>query len=714
MALLILLGACGDEATGPDPAELEVVVVSGSGAFGVVGQELRFEAVVRQRSDGVPQSGVSVTWTIDSGDASILPDGGSVSDDDGLVWAVVRLGSTPGPVVVRVTVTGTGGATAVLSATVAAHPRLDAVAPASALPGGTIRLTGAGFSARSEDDVVLFSGIRGEVTAASDSVLQVVVPPCLPARDVDVTVQLGTLVSEASSLALTAPGSPTAGLDPGGWLEVEDPSAPSCLGLSGGHRYLVLASSSSTVAGGRYSTTLRGLTPAPMAALRTNGARGSEGPMDVGQGQVAGADPERFGAGWETALRIREARLTAGAVATRTGVPERAAEAPLAAPQVGDRRTFRVLNRDQELEEVTAVVRRVGEEVVLYVDETAPAGGFSDDDLALFAHRFDDVIHPAVTRAFGDESDLDGNGRIVILFTPVVNRLTPRGSDGLVGGFFFGLDLLEGQGGNDGEVFYAMVPDPEGIHSDPRTTERVLEAVPAVLAHEFEHMIQFNQRVLLRDAQGIGALWLSEAMAQMAEEEVARAYEERGEPDHAELFRDGNRHRARLYLQDPTDVSLIVVSGSGSLTERGGGWLLVLYLADRWGDSVLQRLVGTTRTGVDNVVSVTGTGWATLLQDWWSALYLDGPTGDGESYATEYPSVDLRRLVGRPGEAYPLVPRVRGAGDFLESDSLWSASAAYYIVEAPPTGSTVLRLAGPDGAPVAAGSELRLRIVRLF
>ncbi len=38
---------------------------------------------------------------------------------------------------------------------------------------------------------------------------------------------------------------------------------------------------------------------------------------------------------------------------------------------------------------------------------------------------FDQELYAVATRAFGVESDVDRNGRVTILMTPIVNALTP-------------------------------------------------------------------------------------------------------------------------------------------------------------------------------------------------------------------------------------------------------------------------------------------------
>jgi hypothetical protein len=379
---------------------------------------------------------------------------------------------------------------------------------------------------------------------------------------------------------------------------------------------------------------------------------------------------------------------------------------------VGERRTFQVLNAAGGFDQVEAVAQFVSSQAVLYVDEAAPAGGLTLSDLAFLAFEFDEVIHPTITGSFGSPSDLDANERIAILFTPVVNSLTARGASGFVGGFFYGLDLLDREGSNRAEVFYALVPDPSGEFSDARPKDLVLDVTPAILAHEFQHMIHFNERVLKLEAETTEALWLSEGLAQMAEELVALAFESFGNTAAVERYRKGNRVRARRYLAAPERVSLIVATGAGTLEERGAGWLHLLYLWDREGLNVLRRLTATTRTGVDNVTAQVGRPWPELLSDWLAALYSDGQ--GVSSYSFEYPTVDLRTLLKVTGGAYPLTPEVLGSSDFARTGSLWSSSGGHYIVVPPSGGFVAVRLAGADGGNASEDALLRLRVVRLF
>ncbi len=683
---------------------VEAVIASGDGQFGVVGRELSdpLRVSVHSAATGSPKEGLTILWDVTQGDATVVGVATTVTDSTGSSEVRLRLGADAGEIHLRASVAAQPDVTVTFTAYGVNAPTLTQVSPASVSAGDTVTLSGTDFSPVADQNTVLFSGIRGHVTSASSTELRVVVPTCLPARDVDVTESLGAVSTTSVSLTVTGGGELTA-LQVGQLVDATDDGGFSCYALPGasGEQYLALVYTGSSVGAAEYPfelTALSSLGPVP-APERSPLARA---PAE----SAGGADPQ---AAWDEHLRALEHDLGPGlrGDAIRTGGP---AAASSEVPIVGDQRTFSVLNGAGGFDTVTAVAQYVGAHAAIFVDQDAPSGGFDSGDLQAFSERFDDVIYPVDTGTYGATSDLDGNQRVVILFTPSVNKLTPRGSSGFIGGFFFGNDLLPDQANsNKGEIFYALVPDPSGIYSDKRSTSTVLQVVPAVLAHEFMHMIHFNQRVLIRKAPGQEALWLAEALAQTAEELVARAYDDLNDASSAELFRSGARVRAgKYYLQRTDTVSLVVSSGQGSLAERGAGFLFLLYLEDQEGPDVLTRLTQTTRTGVDNVEAQVGEDWPDLIADWWSANYLDGP--DPESGPLVYPTLDLR---GYLGSYYSLAPTPTGLGDFATSGSLPSSSAGYYLIAPPSGGSTTVRIGGQGGGPSSPQAILRMRIIRV-
>ncbi len=714
LVALFAVGGCSN-ATEVVPTRVEIFVASGDGQYGTTGQALQapLQVYLRGFVSQLPQSNRNVVWAVVSGAAQITSVANTVTDESGSAQATVRLGSTTGEVIVRATVEQQPGASVDFRLFTVDRPTVASVSPSSAAPGESITITGTNFSPLSLQNVVLFSGIRGAVTSATMTQLTVTVPPCLPARSVNVTVQLGTVASGSRGFTVNS-GGDVANMNVGDFIDFTDDEGLECITLpgAGAANYLVLVQSSSSMGAATYPYTLAGLGETAPAAAQGAALQSDALPRNVEGTQAratGGPDPQ---SAWDQRLREMERELTrnwsppassgGGAGPAGTSPP---APAP---PTLNEVRDFQVWRPNGSVE-VTAVARYIGQKAAFFVDEDAPAGGYTEADLQTFSIQFDNVIHSTVTSAFGGESDLDNNQRVIVLLSPVVNGLTPRGAGGFIAGFFFGLDLQVDQpNSNRGEIFYSVVPDPSGIFSDPRPRTSLLEIVPAILAHEFQHMVNFNRRVLVGGAPANEAVWLSEALAQYAEELVARAYDAQSNAELSERYRNGVRDRARRYLGGPDTVSLVISSGNGSLAERGAGILYMMYLADLFGADLPGRLTESTLTGVDNVEFHTGTQWGAGLSDWWTAIHQDGP--GPESGARVYPTVDLRGFLGDP---WPLTPQGLSAGDFTRTGSLRSAAVQYYIVNPSDAGSTTVRLGGEAGAASAAQAGLRMRIVRI-
>src|SRR5438552_1203569 len=142
------------------------------------------------------------------------------------------------------------------------------------------------------------------------------------------------------------------------------------------------------------------------------------------------------------------------------------------------------------------------------------------------------------TLAFGHESDIDQNGQVIVLMTGKVNSLVTASdcvNKGYIAGYFFGADLItSGQfsTGNNGEIFYSIVPDVVGTLSCAHSVSEVKQVVPSTFVHEFQHMISFNQHSLLRPGFPED-LWLNEALSHYAEENAARRFLRTAPPDSA-------------------------------------------------------------------------------------------------------------------------------------------------------------------------------------
>src|SRR5690606_23646136 len=147
------------------------------------------------------------------------------------------------------------------------------------------------------------------------------------------------------------------------------------------------------------------------------------------------------------------------------------------------------------------------------------------EHFATIAGTFDDLVWDVNIASFGEPSDIDENGRVIIFYTRAVNELTPSGADSYVGGFFYNRDLFPtsgangGAGSNEGEMFYMLVPDPNGeVNGNRRATDFVLERTYSVLAHEFQHLINDSRRLYVNKALVWEDSWLNEGLSHIAEE----------------------------------------------------------------------------------------------------------------------------------------------------------------------------------------------------
>jgi hypothetical protein len=299
-----------------------------------------------------------------------------------------------------------------------------------------------------------------------------------------------------------------------------------------------------------------------------------------------------------------------------------------------DRQTFR---------RVTARLDYVGTNILVYQDTLAPAGGFSAGQLASFGQLFDQTFYPLDLGAFGTPGDIDQNGRVIMLLSPVVNQLTSSdecASQGYIAGFFTGFDLTSPDtSSNRGEIFYSVVPDPDGTQSCAHSIDAVLSDVPSVFLHELQHLINYSQHVLVHGGSSEDG-WLDEGLSLVAQELGSLYYEQRFPPpsgrtnpdqllpDSAEAFIEPEFAASYTYLLRPDTVALTEHSDAElGLVWRGGDWLLLRWLGDQLGAPFYQRLEQTGATGTANITAAAGEPFAGLFGDFGIALYADSLPG---------------------------------------------------------------------------------------
>jgi len=404
-----------------------------------------------------------------------------------------------------------------------------------------------------------------------------------------------------------------------------------------------------------------------------------------------------------------------------------------APPLVGEVRTFQVCSSPacDNFVQTTATARVVANRVAIFVDNAAPAGGYSDPTLTAVSTLFDGFLYPTDTTAFGRESDIDGNGVVIVLLTQLVNALSPNcnSTGSVILGYFFGADLLplgtNNPGSNEAEIFYGLVPDPSSPDCD--VSEAFARSrLPATFIHEFQHMISFNQHRLIRGASSEDT-WLNEGLSHFAEELGARRLPAAECPSGScfdDFLKDGNMANSYAYLQSTENFFLIEPgSSTGQLEERGANWLFVRWLADHFasdtllGTDLTRRLGATNLVGASNVVAQTGVDFSVLVPEWQLANYLDDLPGFNQSGSRlRYKTWNFRQVFPDSlGQPFPLVPDGTTGSGYSHTGVLRAGSGRHVLVTQAGSAPLVdLLLSGASEAePVSPTVEARIGLVRI-
>ena len=635
-ALLLFAGgalsaaACHDSSA-PSPKTAYLVAVdAGDLQLAPAGSHVAAPLAVRVTdASHAPVKGVPVRFRIVAGAGAQLDDSAAVTDIDGIARVELTVGPTPLDTVrVFAFVPGQESRGVTLRVIPVSPPSLTSVLPASFGAGDTLLLGGANLGDPATTTTeVLFGAVPGRVLGVgTGGGIQVIVPPCVTPGAVQVRLVVGT--APAVTVAGTYVADAGIALAPLEGTTIPASSVAGCVNLPGdGARYLLVPN---------YALgTSRTPTPFVLGASGVVAAALAARPAVAASAR--GGARERF----DHLLRVQGQQLAGLAAANaRSGAGEERGLA-LAALTLGSTRTFRVYGdlNGNTFKSSTATLKFIGTNVLLYLDNESPAGGFSDAEITRFGKLFDETLYGIDVRAFGSESDIDKNGHVIMLLSPRVNELTPNDPQecalGIIVGFFTSYDLAsKSTNSNQGEVFYSVVPDPQGTRGCPISLTRARELIPATFIHEFQHMISYNQHVLVRGGES-GSEWMSH----MAEELGSLYYERKypspqGRTDPAQLFPDssqafilGDLQNAFQYMNTSAASSVTNFTGAGSLDERGGAWLFLRWLADQKGNDILGRIEQSGDTGKTNIARKAGEDFARLFGDFSIALYTDSLPG---------------------------------------------------------------------------------------
>ena len=460
------------------------------------------------------------------------------------------------------------------------------------------------------------------------------------------------------------------------------------------------------------------------SATRVVSASRQPSPIGVG----ASSDLSQLQRQFEGTLRRREREVAAAARSNGTSVGPLASRvrANAAPPALGSSASFHVLSSFTDGSQYTtdtAVLKYSGTHLLIYVSKNAPAGGFTDGQIAAFGNTFDLDLYAIDVATFGQPSDIDSNGRVIVLLSPIINKLT-KASDctrlGFIAGFFNAVDLLPTQypgKSNGAEIFYSLVPDPSATVSCTQTLARVEQLTPSTFIHEFQHMISFGQHAILRNGNEEDA-WLNEGLSHVAEELGSRYYENRfppptgrtdpdqAFPDSSQGFITGDLSNSYHYLLNTASTDSIFKAsvsnwgdGDGTLEQRGAAWLFLRWLGDQQDSTVYGRLDQTAQTGVPNLEAAAGQPFPTLFGEFSLALYVDSLPGIPRSSIPpelRFTSRNLRALYAKQHERNPSefsqkfpIEALALAPGTARMEAMNPGTMDFFVLTAPSSGSAL-------------------------
>ena len=452
-----------------------------------------------------------------------------------------------------------------------------------------------------------------------------------------------------------------------------------------------------------------------------------------------GATPKRL----DQAQRTFDAALMARARRTPASQRRSLARGPLlltTVPTVGSTRQFQVLSSTtlNRYATVTGQLMYVGNNILLYQDTQSPSNGFSSSQLQGVGQLFDQTMYPIDTTTFGSPTDIDQNGRLIMLMSPVVNSLTPASTcqqQGFIGGFFNSTDLVNAANSNGGEIFYSIVPDPNGTVSCAHSVNEMLLDTPAIFLHELQHLINFSQHFVLRNGNAEKG-WLDEGLSIVAEELGSLYYEQKfppptGRTDPNQIFPDSSQGFIGSLLPDSYQYLLLTDTATATLHSdadlgtawRGSDWLLLRWLGDHMSSGFYRALERTTNTGAVNISVAANQSFQSLFGDFSLSLYTDSLPGIARSAVPQndrFISRNLRRMYQRlfdtssPQFAPRPFPIVTRSLTGTINATMPVGTMSFYRVNTASNAATVtITFSAPGGATLGTHNHPQLSVFRL-
>ena len=327
--------------------------------------------------------------------------------------------------------------------------------------------------------------------------------------------------------------------------------------------------------------------------------------------------------------------------------------------------------------------------------------------------------------------------QIHVLFFDIGGDSIPTRGQERVNGYFHGLnnylradDPAFLRASNERLMFFMDAP--LMAHRDGPTwdvTDPWPDSMISVLAHEFQHMIHFYQKAILRG--GVSEAWLNEMASEVTEDLVADKIESdgpRGVGYHDPTAGEAGNWRGRLGRYNFYNyIQVTAWNPEDALKHYSINYALGAYLARTYGGAALfGDLVASGQSGVDAIETALRThghhdSFGDVLQNWGVATLLsDNPRG---SFPYRYNSGGTWSTSRAGGESYRLgsinlynyrYDYGSGASDYLDGPRLYRFQHFSDGIRRDPHSNaytTLGRMTGTARLRISASAGLRITVV---
>lgn len=250
------------------------------------------------------------------------------------------------------------------------------------------------------------------------------------------------------------------------------------------------------------------------------------------------------------------------------------------AANIGDQKNFNVsaLYDVSGRASLAATLRVMGQKAQYYIEDSYWNSKTSSEQQEIMQRtqglsaEFDNRIYPLATNFWGAEPNpgIDNDSRVVILLSSLIST---------AGGYYDTSHQYSKEQVPESNAMEIIFLNVRTLGGDQR--------IFSFLAHEFQHLISFNQKTLQRDSND--DVWFNEVRSEYAPTQLG----------YNDLYDSSNlKRRVAAFLADPTDS---LTEWSNESKDYGQVALFGEYVAEHFGSSIFSDALKSSESGIESI-----------------------------------------------------------------------------------------------------------------